>query len=272
MTARGVLSVVAVEWSKLLVQVKTRVGLAACVVAPFAFALAMRVQSTVPSDTLFGRAVTESGFATPLVLLGFAGLWVLPALASVVGGDLFAAEDRYGAWSTILTRSRTRTEIFAGKVVTAAAWSTFAVAILGASSLAAGALVIGTDPLIDLSGRLVPAPAALTRVALAWASVVPPSLGFTAIAVLLSVATRSSIAGIGLPVVASLIMQLYAFVDGPDLPRRLLLTSSFNAWHGLLVEPASYGPLVQATSVSVVYVVIAVTIAHEIFIRRDVTS
>ena len=59
----GVLAVAGVECSKLRAQLKARVVLAACVACPFAFAAAMRVQSTLPEDTLFGRAVKESGFA-----------------------------------------------------------------------------------------------------------------------------------------------------------------------------------------------------------------
>ena len=75
----------------------------------------MRVQSSVPTDTLFGRTVGESGFAVPLVVLGFAALWVFPVLASIVSGDLFSSEDRYGTWTTVLTRSRSRGELFAGR-------------------------------------------------------------------------------------------------------------------------------------------------------------
>jgi ABC-2 type transport system permease protein len=271
-TVQGVLSVAAVEWSKLRVQAKMRAALGACIAAPFVFALAMRVQTSVPSDTLFGRAVNESGFATALVVLGFAGLWVLPVLTSIVGGDCFAAEDRYSTWPTILTRSRSRTDVFAGKLLAALACSTLAVAALGASSLAAGVFVIGTQPLIDLSGALLPAPTALARVVFAWLSVLPPSLGFAAMAVLLSVATRSSIAGIGLPVLTGLTMQLCAFVDGPELPRRLLLTSSFGAWHGLLNEHPYYGPLIHGTIVSAAYALISVTIAYRIFRTRDLAA
>jgi ABC-2 type transport system permease protein len=64
---------------------------AACVLSPIAFAAAMRVQSSVPSHTLFGRAVNESGYAVSLVVLGFAALWAFPVLTSIVGGDLFSA-------------------------------------------------------------------------------------------------------------------------------------------------------------------------------------
>src|SRR6185295_15979334 len=198
-TIRGCAAVVNVECVKLAAQIKARAALAVCAAGPFAFAAAMRVQSSLPEDTLFGRSVKESGFAVPLVVLGFAALWVFPLLASVVGGDVFSAEDRYGTWSAVLTRSRSRGEVFTGKVLTALAFSSLAVAALAVSSVAAGVLVVGPQPLINLSGTLLPSAQALIRVALAWASVLPPAFAFTALAVLLSVATRSSAAGIGLP-------------------------------------------------------------------------
>jgi ABC-2 type transport system permease protein len=267
---RGLLAVVGVECSKLKAQPKARVVLAACVASPFVFAAAMRVQTTLPEDTLFGRSVKESGFATPLVVLGFAALWAFPVVTSVVGGDLFSAEDRYGTWKTVLTRSRSRAEVFAGKVLTALGFSSLAVAALAVSSVAAGVLVIGPQPLINLSGAVLSPSQALVRVALAWVSVLPAALGFTAMAVLLSVITRSSAAGIGLPVLAGLAMQGYALVDGPEALRRLLISSAFGAWHGLLTEPAYYRPLIHGAAVSGAYLVVCLAIAYRMLQRRDI--
>ena len=270
MSVRGVRTVAGVEWSKLVAQLNVRLVLTACVASPFAFAAAMRVQSGVPADTLFGQSVTDSGFAVPLVVLGFGALWVFPVLASIVGGDVFSAEDRYGTWTTVLTRSRSRSEVFAGKVVTALCFASVAVTALAVSSVAAGVLVIGRQPLIDLSGVLIPPADAQMRVALAWVSVLPPTLGFVAVAVLVSVATRSSAAGIGLPVVAGLTMQAYAFVDGPEIVRRLMIASAFGAWHGLLAEPPYYGPLVHGTVVSGAYLVTCLVVAYRMLRRRDI--
>ena len=270
MSVGGVFAVIGVECSKLVAQAKAHVLLATCVIAPFAFAISMRVQSSVPTDTLFGRAANESGFAVSLVVLGFAGLWAFPVLTGVVGGDLFSAEDRHGTWATVLTRSRSRAEVFAGKTFTAIAFSLLAITLLAASSIAAGLLVIGNTPLIDLSGMLLQPGQALRRVVLAWASVLPPALGFTALGILLSVATRSSAAGIGLPVVIGLLMQLEAFVDGPEAARRLLVTYAFGGWHGLLFEPAYYGPLIHGTAVSVIYLVGCLLIAHRLLQKREI--
>ena len=269
MSVGGCLAVAGVEFAKLRAQIKSQVVLAACVVAPLAFAVATRVQSTLPEDTLFGRSVKESGFAVALVVLGFAALWVLPVLTSIVGGDVFAAEDRYGTWKTLLTRSRSRSEIFAGKVITSLVFAVLAVAALAASSLAAGLLLIGRQPLIDLSGTLVPPAKAIERVTLAWASTVPPTLAFTSLAVLISVATRNSAAGIGLPVVVAFVMQLVAFIDGPEIIRQLLITTAFGAWHGLLSQPRYYRPLLYGTIVSAAYLITCLALAYRLLQQRD---
>src|SRR5262249_7426589 len=136
-TVRGVHAVAVVEASKLLARTPTALVLAGCAAGPFIFAAATRLQSALPEDTLFGRSVHESGFAVPLVVLGFAALWLLPVLASLVGGDAFASEDRYGTWKTLLTRSRRRSEVFAGKVLTSLVFSSLAVVVLAASSVIA---------------------------------------------------------------------------------------------------------------------------------------
>jgi ABC-2 type transport system permease protein len=270
MRVRGTLAVARVECAKLRAQSRIRAVVSACLIGPFAFAAAMRVQNSLPEDTLFGRGVKESGFATPLVVLGFAALWAFPVLASVAGGDLFAAEDRYKTWATILTRSRSRAEVFAGKALTALAFSSLALIVLAASSVAAGMLVIGRQPLVDLSGVQLSPWEAFGRVSLAWASVLPPVLGFTGLAVLLSVATRSSAAGIGLPVVAGLVLQLCSYVDGPDTLRRALITTAFEAWHGLLNDHPYYRPLVLGTAVSAAYLLICLAVAYRLLQQRDV--
>ena len=270
MSVRSVFAVAGVECAKLIGQLKVRVALAACLASPFAFAIAMIVQSALPEDTLYGRFVRDSGFAVPLVVLGFAGLWVFPALTSVVAGDVFASEDRYGTWPAVLTRSRSRAELFGGKALTAFGFSLLAVLLLAMSSVAAGVLVIGAQPLINLSGLLLPAADAWGRVAGAWLSILPPVLGFTALSILLSVGTRSSAAGIGLPIIVGLAMQGVLFLDGPESARRLLIASAFGAWHGLLTEPVYVRPLVDGAFVSGAYLVVCTGFAYHLMRRRDI--
>ncbi len=270
MTARGVLVSARMEWAKLAAQLKTWAVLVTCLAGPFAFAAAMRLQSSLPEDTLFGRSVKASGFALPLVVLGFAASWAFPALTSVVGGDLFASEDRHGTWPTVLTRSRTRAEIFTGKVLTGLTFSLAAVAVLAISSVVAGVLVIGRQPLLGLSGNQLAPGSSLVLVLAAWASVLPAVLAFTAVAILVSVATRSSAAGVGLPVLVGFAMEMTSLLDAPDVVRLLLLTPPLVAWHGLFAEPRYYGPLVQGTAISGAYFAFCLALAYRLVRDRDV--
>src|SRR4051794_14372563 len=86
------------EMAKLFAQWPTRILPLVCVLAPLAFGGVLRIQSGVPADTLFGSWVHTSGFAVSLVILSFAGAWGLPVIAGIVGGDMFASEDRLGTW------------------------------------------------------------------------------------------------------------------------------------------------------------------------------
>jgi ABC-2 type transport system permease protein len=65
-------------------------------------------------------------------------------------------------------------------------------------------------------------------------------------------------------------MQLLALVDGPEAARRLLMTSAFNAWHGLLTEPPYHRPLVDAATIGVAYVVVFLAGAYRVLRRRDI--
>jgi ABC-2 type transport system permease protein len=96
-------------------------------------------------------------------------------------------------------------------------------------------------------------------------------LTFAACAVVVSIRSRSSTAGVGVPVVAGLVLQLYTFVNGPEIVRRLVVTSAFGAWHGLLTQPRYYRPIVDGTAVSVIYCAGAIVSGYRRFMNRDIT-
>jgi ABC-type multidrug transport system ATPase subunit len=115
-----VLSAARIERRKLASQLPLRLLIVITALGPIVFAVLLQIQSGTPADALFGVWVHTSGVAGWLVVLGFAGTWGFPIIAGALAGDLFASEDRRGTWKTILTRSRTVGELFAGKVIAAA--------------------------------------------------------------------------------------------------------------------------------------------------------
>ena len=139
----GVWHVYRAERRKLSTQLATRLLALICVLGPFAFAGVLKIQTGSPADTLFGVWVHPSGFALSLVVLSFCGAWGFPVVAGVLAGDIFASEDRYGTWKMVLTRSSTRRDLFAGKVLAAMTFSVGLLVLLAVSSLAAGLLLVG---------------------------------------------------------------------------------------------------------------------------------
>lgn len=257
------------ELRKLAAQRRVLLTIVLCVAVPFWAAAALALADLTPKDTLYGRWVQSSGYALPLVVLGFSGQWVLPLLTSLIAGDVFSSEDHHGTWPTLLTRSCSRRSIFLGKVLAAGTWSVLVVALLAVCTLLAGVVVIGAQPVVSLSGSLLPADALPGLVLAAWASALPPVLAFAAFGVLVSVATRSSVVGVLAPVAVAGVLQLLALLGGLGMVRTLLPTTPFAAWRGLLSEPVYLGPLVQGAAVSTAYAVACLAAAWAVFRRRD---
>src|SRR5262249_24774511 len=90
------------ELVKLLAQWPVRLVLLACLLGPALLVAVISRQSSLPADTVFGRWMSQTGWAGPLVVLSFSCSWVLPLLTSLVAGDVFAVEDRLGTWPHLL--------------------------------------------------------------------------------------------------------------------------------------------------------------------------
>jgi ABC-2 type transport system permease protein len=260
------------EVAKLIALARFRYTLLGCVIVPIGLVLIFNAQQTSPSDTIFGIQVHTSGFAMPLFILTFGSQWIFPALAAIVGGDIFANEDGQGTWKTILTRSVGRGRIFWAKTLTAAVFTLISLIVLAASSIISSVLIIGSQPLVGLTGQSIPAGHALGLVCAAWAVTIPPMLGFTALSILLSIKTRNAAAGVASPVALGLVMQLLGTIGGIDLTRRFLLTTPMETWFGLMTAHQFYGPLRFGVLVSAGWIAVCLTVAYFSLRRRDITG
>jgi len=261
-----------VEVRKLLAQARVRAVLGFLLVAPWIYIGLILHQDRLPLETLYGRYLKDTGYATPLAILVYASQWLLPLIAALIAGDVFSSEDQNGTLKTILTRSVDRTAVFWGKVAAAFTLTTLAVVLVAASATVAGIVTVGSDPLIDVGGTVRSASTALGLVALSWATVIPATLGFAAIAMMVSILTRSSVLGVIVPVILGLCMQLYTFLNAWDTVRHVLLGFTMSAWRGLLDSPSYAAPFARGLVVAAVYLVITITIAFVAFRRRDVAG
>jgi ABC-2 type transport system permease protein len=260
------------ELRKLRAQLRTRAVLAAAVILPIPVVVVIHGQSRPPKDTLFGRFATENGFALALLVLGFAAQWALPLLTAVVAGDIFASEDQHGTWKTVLTRSAGRGRLFWAKTIAACGFTTLVLVLLAASTIVSSVLIVGHQPLTGLTGQTIPPRTALELVSASWASMLPPMLAFTCLALLLSVWSRNPAVGIAAPVVIGMVMQLVGALGGVEAIRPFLLSTPTEAWHGLLTSPRFTGPLVEGSLACAAWAVICLVAAFLVLRRRDITG
>jgi ABC-2 type transport system permease protein len=260
------------ELVKLVSQWRIRLLVLACWIAPALFVAAVSRQSTLPSDTLFGRWMHATGWAGALVMLGFAGTWALPLLTSVVAGDVFASEDRLGTWRHLLVAVRSPGRIFAAKALASLTVILLLVAGLACSSTAGGIVAVGNQPLAGLDGHLLTPADAAGKVLLAWVCVLAPTLALAAIGLLGSVTLGRSPMGLLLPALVALAMQLAQVMPLPVAVRLALPSYAFIAWNGLFTSPTQPGPLLIGIVVSLLWAVTASVLAYVLFLRRDFTN
>lgn len=261
------------ELRKLAAQKRTWLGLVASVLAPLILVVAMSLQNTpLPKDIVFGRYIRDTGLAGPLVLLGFGGIFFFPMLTAIVSGDLFSSEDHHGTWKTYLTRSVSRRQVYAAKVLAGMAYAMLAMVLMAVVSVPACGLRFGFKSLVGLSGADIGPGRALVLIVASWALSAVPVLAFTAIALAASVLTRNSVSGVIFPIILSFLLQLVAFLSGATVVRHFLLTSQFEAFHGFFHNPAYTLMVTRAVWLSLLYAIPPLVVSYRVFTRRDVTG
>ncbi len=260
------------ELVKLVSAWRIRLLVLACWLAPALFVAVVSGQSSLPVDTLFGRWMNATGWAGPLVMLGFAGTYALPLLTSVVAGDVFAAEDRLGTWRHLLVAVRSTRRIFAAKALASLTVILVLVAGMAVSGAVGGVLAAGNRPLAGLDGHLLAPGDAAVQVLLAWVCVLAPTLALGALGLLGSVVWGRSPMGLLLPAVVALVLALAQLLPLPVAVRLALPSYAFIAWNGLFTDPVQLGPLLIAVGVSLAWAVLATALAYVLFVRRDFTN
>jgi ABC-2 type transport system permease protein len=260
------------ELTKLLAQWPVRLALLACWLGPAPVVAIISRQSSLPSDTVFGRWMSQTGWAGPLVVLAFACSWVLPLLTSLVAGDVFAAEDRLGTWRHLLVAVRSPRRIFAAKALASLTVIVLLVAGLAASGVAGGLAAVGNRTLVGLDGHLLAPGQTAGAVLLAWAGALAPTLAFAAVGLLGSVALGRSPMGLASPALLALLLQIAQLLPLPVVVRVALPSYAFIGWRGLFTDPAQGGPVVAGVAVSLAWAAATSALAYLLFMRRDFTD
>jgi ABC-2 type transport system permease protein len=262
------------ELRKLISQKRTYLGLALVVILPLFFVVFQSVHQRHDrgADNIFAAQIKQSGLATPVLMLLFLSVFMLPLAASLVAGDVVAAEDGNGTLKTILTRSVNRGQVFAAKTLAAMTYATIAVFLSAAVATVAGIASWGFHPVRTFSGTVVSAPEALLLVFASNAIYLIPLLTVASIGVLLSTTTRNSAAAVVGTIGLVILLFIVAQIPGLEGVKPYLLTEQFENWHGLLRTPTDWAPIAHSAWVCALYAVPSLLAAYLVFLRRDVAG
>ena len=261
------------ELRKLRAQKRTYMGLGLAVILPLIFVIVQNVHTRHGGgDSIFAGQITQSGLATPVLMLLFESVFFLPLIASLVAGDVVAAEDGNGTLKTILTRSVDRGQVFAAKSLTALTYATIAVFLSAAVATVGGIASWGFHSITTFSGSTVSASEGLLLVVAANACYLIPLFAVASVGVLLSTSTRNSTASVVGAVGVVILLYIIAGIPGLEGIKPYLLTEQFENWHGLLRTPTDWAPVLHSLWVSALYAVPSLFAAYLVFLRRDVAG
>jgi ABC-2 type transport system permease protein len=261
------------ELRKLASQKRTYLGFGLAVVLPLIFVIVQSLRhSHDHGENIFASQITHSGLATPVLMLLFLSVFMLPLIASLVAGDIVAAEDGNGTLKTILTRSVDRGQVFASKALAAVTYATLAVFLSAAVATVAGVAAWGFHSVTTYSGTVVSPSEGLLLIFAANACYLIPLFAVASIGVLLSTVTRNSAAAVVGAVGVTILLFIVAQIPGLEGIRPYLLTEQYEAWHGLLRTPTDWAPIWHSLWVCALYAGPALLTGYLVFLRRDVAG
>jgi ABC-2 type transport system permease protein len=199
---------------------------------------------------------------------------VAVVIAIILAASTIASEFAWGTLRTLLPRTAGRSPLLTAKLVTLLLFVVVAV-ILGFVAALAGSLLVTV--LRDLDSSLGENFAG--RVLLSLLETVYVSLPYASMAFFVALWTRSSAAGIAVPIVAFytevLLTPAFTSVELLKwLPNALIYSANISALlnSDAILSKAELPGRVQAAGVLAVYVVAFVSLSYARFLKRDITS
>ncbi len=262
------------EMRKLISQKRTYLGLGLAVILPLIFVLVQRLRGPQGHDrgNIFASHITQSGLTTPVLMLLFLSVFMLPLIAALVAGDIVAAEDGNGTLKTILTRSVDRGQVFTAKALAAFTYAAIAVLLSALVATGAGVASWGFHDVVTFSGTVVSAPEGLLLVFASNAVYLIPLFAVVSFGLLLSTVTRNSAAAVVGTIGFTILLFIVAQIPGVEAIKPYLITEQYENWHGLLRTPTDWAPILHSLWVCALYAGASLTAAYLVFLRRDVAG
>src|ERR1700689_938767 len=261
------------ELRKLVAQVPTYLGIGLLVVLPLIFDVFESLNHGHDHrDNIFAAQITQSGLATPVLMLLFMSGFFLPLVAALGAGDIFFNEDGNAPLKTTLTRWVDRGQVFAAKALAAATYAAIAVLCAAAVATISGIAAWGFHSVVTYSGTVVSASEALLLVFGANAAYLIPLFAVVSLGLLLSAATRNSAASVVATIGVVILLFIVGQIPGLEGIHPYLLTEQFQNWQGLLRTPTDWAPIAHSAWVCALYAVPALVAGYLVFLRRDVAG
>ncbi|HEX5370946.1 MAG TPA: ABC transporter permease [Dehalococcoidia bacterium] len=202
-------------------------------------------------------------------------IYQLTVVAAVVlAASSIASEFAWGTIRTLVPRSAGRSPLLTAKLMTLLLFVAVSV-VLGFMAALAGSLIVTT--LRDLDSSLGPNFAGRLLVALVETSYV--CLPYACMAFVVALWTRSSAAGIAVPIVAFyaevLLTPAFTSIDALKwLPDALIYSANVSALVGsdAILDKSDLPGRLQAAGVLGAYAAVFVSLAYARFLTRDITS
>jgi ABC-2 type transport system permease protein len=264
------------ELRKLVAQKRSWVGLGAAAIVELVFLASIEISKVTPNDGPYadpmGAGLRHSGLALAPVVLKEIAYFGPAIIAALVAGDIVANEDGGGTLKTILVRSVRRGEILAAKMLALFTYVAVALVVFAVTGIVAGTVAWGFHPLANISGRQISALHALWLTFAAIAVYLVPTIAIASFGLLLSVATRQSVAGVVGTIFYTLALQGLAALPAIKSARPYILVTQLHAWHGPFETPTNWALIGHAIWVSALYALPPLIAAWIVFRRRDVGS
>ena len=261
------------ELRKLVAQKRTYLGFVLVCALPLIFVIVENIHERQGHrDNIFASQISQSGLATPVLMLLFLSVFMHHVVVSLVAGDIVANEDGNGTLKTILTRSVDRGQVYAAKLLAAFSYAACALFLSAAVATLAGVASWGFHSITTFSGTVVSAPKGLLLVFAANACFLIPLLTVVCIGVMLSTVTRNSAAAVVGTIGFIILVLIIGQIPGLESLHPYLLTDQFENWHGLLRTPTDWAPIGHSAWVCALYAVPSVVAGYLVFLRRDVAG
>jgi ABC-2 type transport system permease protein len=272
----GVLVAYGWELRKLVAQKRAWLGFAAAALVPLFFLVSIDISAVTPNDGAYADALgvnlRHTGLSIAPVTLDEMTAIGPALLAALIAGDIVASEDAAGTLKTILVRSLRRSQVLAGKALAVLTYLTAALLAFLIVGELAGGILWGFHPLTNDSGMRLSTLHALGLTLAAFALDLAPFIAVAAFGLLLSVATRNSVASVVGTLLYTLALQGLSSVGAVSGIRPYLLVNQFTAWHGFFDTPTDWGVIVRALWTSCLYAIPPLIAAWVIFQRRDIDT